>query len=42
MRELNSPDQDVIGKAGHIRTVPFPDWVKQITDDGWWQLGSEV
>jgi site-specific recombinase XerD len=25
---------DLIGKAGHIRTVPMPDWVKQ-TIDGW-------
>ena len=25
---------DLIGKAGHMRTVPVPDWVKQITD-GW-------
>jgi integrase len=22
---------DLIGKAGHMRTVPVPDWVKQIT-----------
>ena len=25
---------DLIGKGGHIRTVPVPDWVKQ-TLDGW-------
>ena len=25
---------DLIGKAGHVRTVPVPDWVKQ-TVDGW-------
>ena len=24
---------DLIGKAGHLRTVPVPDWVKQITDE---------
>jgi len=24
---------DLIGKAGHIRTVPMPDWVKQTIDD---------
>jgi len=24
---------DLIGKAGHMRTVPVPDWVKQITDE---------
>jgi hypothetical protein len=24
---------DLVGKAGHIRTVPVPDWVKQVIDD---------
>lgn len=24
---------DLVGKAGHIRTVPVPDWVKQIIDE---------
>ncbi len=24
---------DLIGKGGHLRTVPVPDWVKQTTDD---------
>jgi len=24
---------DLLGKAGHIRTVPVPDWVKQVIDD---------
>src|SRR6202167_4400161 len=24
---------DLIGKAGHIRTVPMPDWVKRTIDD---------
>lgn len=24
---------DLIGKGGHIRTVPMPDWVKQAIDD---------
>jgi len=24
---------DLVGKGGHIRTVPMPDWVKQIVDD---------
>ena len=24
---------DLIGKGGHIRTVPVPDWVKQTVDD---------
>jgi site-specific recombinase XerD len=25
---------DLVGKGGHIRTVPVPDWVKQTIDDG--------
>jgi len=24
---------DLVGKAGHIRTVPLPDWVKQVIDE---------
>jgi hypothetical protein len=24
---------DLVGKGGHIRTVPVPDWVKQTFDD---------
>ena len=24
---------DLIGKGGHIRTIPVPDWVKQVTDE---------
>ena len=24
---------DLIGKGGHVRTVPVPDWVKQFLDD---------
>ena len=24
---------DLVGKGGHIRTIPMPDWVKQIVDD---------
>jgi site-specific recombinase XerD len=24
---------DLVGKGGHIRTVPVPDWVKQTVDD---------
>ena len=31
---------DLIGKAGHIRTVPVPDWVKEIVDD--WMIAAEV
>ena len=25
---------DLVGKGGHIRTIPMPDWVKQIVDTG--------
>jgi site-specific recombinase XerD len=31
---------DLVGKAGHIRTVPVPDWVKEIVDD--WMNAAEV
>ena len=31
---------DLIGKAGHLRTVPVPDWVKQITDE--WVVAAGV
>lgn len=24
---------DLVGKGGHVRTVPMPDWVKQTIDD---------
>src|SRR3984957_11290129 len=31
---------DLIGKGGHVRTVPMPDWVKQTID--LWLLASSV
>ena len=31
---------DLIGKAGHMRTVPVPDWVKQIADE--WVVAAGV
>jgi site-specific recombinase XerD len=31
---------DLIGKAGHVRTVPVPDWVKQILDA--WLKAAEI
>lgn len=31
---------DLVGKGGHIRTVPVPDWVKQTIDD--WLAGAGV
>jgi site-specific recombinase XerD len=31
---------DLIGKAGHIRTVPVPDWVKEILDE--WMVTAEI
>jgi site-specific recombinase XerD len=30
---------DLVGKGGHIRTVPMPDWVKQTVDD-WLSTGQ--
>jgi len=30
---------DLIGKGGHIRTVPVPEWVKRFLDD-WFQAAS--
>jgi site-specific recombinase XerD len=33
---------DLIGKAGHMRTVAVPDWVRQITDEWVVAAGSEV
>jgi hypothetical protein len=29
---------DLVGKGGHIRTVPVPDWVKQTSDE--WALSG--
>ena len=29
---------DLIGKAGHIRTIPLPGWVRQVLDD--WFAGA--
>lgn len=31
---------DLIGKAGHVRTIPVPSWVKRIVDD--WLAASSV
>jgi len=31
---------DLIGKAGHIRTVPMPDWVKQTIDN--WLIAAGI
>ncbi len=31
---------DLVGKGGHIRTVPVPDWVKQAVDD--WLFAARV
>ncbi len=31
---------DLVGKGGHIRTVPVPDWVKRAVDD--WLLAARV
>jgi site-specific recombinase XerD len=31
---------DLVGKGGHVRTVPVPNWVKQATDD--WLMAAGV
>jgi site-specific recombinase XerD len=31
---------DLVGKGGHIRTVPMPDWVKQTIDD--WMAIAQI
>jgi site-specific recombinase XerD len=31
---------DLVGKAGHIRTVPMPDWVKRTIDD--WLNAADI
>jgi len=31
---------DLVGKGGHIRTVPMPDWVKQTIDD--WLSAAQI
>jgi hypothetical protein len=31
---------DLIGKGGHIRTVPIPEWVKAALDQ--WTLAAKV
>ncbi len=32
-REGHSTIVDLVGKGGHIRTIPMPDWVKRSIDD---------
>ena len=31
---------DLIGKAGHVRTIPVPDWVRRVLDD--WFAGAGI
>ena len=31
---------DLIGKASHIRTIPVPQWVKEVVDD--WLHSAEI
>jgi len=40
LREEHWVVADLVGKAGHIRTVPIPDWVKSAVDD--WKNASGV
>ena len=39
-RETHWAIVDLVGKAGHIRTVPVPDWVKAAVDD--WTVAARV
>lgn len=39
-RETHWAIVDLIGKGGHIRTVPVPDWVKQTMDD--WLMAAGI
>ena len=39
-REHHCAIVDLVGKGGHIRTVPVPDWVKQTIDD--WLAAARV
>jgi site-specific recombinase XerD len=39
-REQHWAIVDLIGKAGHMRTVPMPDWVKQMLDV--WLTGAGI
>ena len=31
---------DLVGKAGHVRTIPLPAWVQQLLDD--WFAGDGI
>ena len=39
-REQHWAIVDLIGKAGHMRTIPMPDWVKQVLDV--WLTGAGI
>jgi site-specific recombinase XerD len=39
-REQHWTIVDLIGKAGHMRTIPMPDWVKQVLDV--WLTGAGI
>jgi len=39
-RENRCAIVDLVGKGGHVRTVPVPGWVKQLLDD--WFTAAEV
>ncbi len=40
LREDHWAIVDLVGKGGHIRTVPMPDWVKQTVDD--WLTAGQI
>jgi len=41
LREEHWVIADLIGKGGHIRTVPIPLWVKRTVDAWTWGIGSD-
>jgi hypothetical protein len=40
LREEHWVIADLSGKAGHVRTVPIPSWVKAAIDD--WTAAAEI
>jgi site-specific recombinase XerD len=38
--KTDGPIVDLIGKGGHVRTVPVPDWVKQFLDE--WFTAAQI
>src|SRR5437867_12153173 len=41
LREEHWVIADLVGKGGHVRTVPIPLWVKRTVDASTWGIGSD-